>query len=443
MSPRQRHFTTFLFPILAWWGKVEPFCPAICSIRRRCVVPGGPISHPTTPDTPIPLNPRPATNTGDADLFETLSDKFSYEGRIPSAFPESYRCGYVSLVGAPNMGKSTLLNALISQDLCVATPRPQTTRHAILGILTTPTCQICFTDTPGVIGDPAYKLQEGMMDAVRGAYRDGDVLVVVTDLFSTPIQDDALFEKVRDGRKAVVVVVNKIDLVDKVGRNKNKGGEDDGVVDEEKTVTVPDAVAKWRSLIPNSLAVIPVTATDGPDDVGVTALRTLLRGGPDVPAAFRALGRPIPGMFQEGKKTITDEEAKKLLPESPPLYGQDTLTDRTERFFASEIIRASLFRKLGKELPYCCEVKVTQFKEPRENDPKPVIRMKATIYVERESQKGIVVGKGGSKVKEVGTDARLHLEDFLQTKVHLDLSVKVDKNWRRDETKLKAYGYLK
>ena len=266
------------------------------------------------------------------------------------------------------MGKSTLLNALLGERLCVATHRPQTTRHAILGILNADganndidnenvndnekedyPCQILFLDTPGIIDAPAYKLQEGMMEAVQGAFHDSDVLLVVTDLFSTPIPDDDLFEKVRylsaSKRKTVIVAVNKIDLVDRISesgamaRLQDRTGtpvaadrkEDETSGLYRRTITVAEAVRNWRELLPDALAIVPLSADNGGDDVGVQALRTLLVGGPDVPRAFRDLGRPIEGMFQPGMKTVTDGQARELLPLCPPLYHPDSLTDRTER----------------------------------------------------------------------------------------------------------------
>jgi len=326
-------------------------------------------------------------------------------------------------------GKSTLLNALLREELCIATSRPQTTRHAILGLLTTDTVQVCLVDTPGIIDEPAYKLQEGMMEAVVGAFQDADVLLVVTDLFSSPIPDDELFRKVRLSDKPKIVCINKVDLADKVNAESPEN--------QDKTVTVEQAVRKWRELLPEAVAILPMIASNGPDDAGVTTLRRLLCGGPDVPAAFRAMGRPVPGMFpQESVRDyLTDDEAKALLPKSPPLYDQEALTDRTERFVASEIIRASLFQTLKKELPYCCEVRVTQFKErkPQDGDDdvdcetsdrkkkkkRPLIRIEAQVLVERDSQKIIVIGKGGEQIKKVGIAARKKLEDFFQSKVCL------------------------
>lgn len=398
----------------------------------------------------------------DDKLLEELDSTFDYTGRLKGSdfVSEDYRCGFISIMGAPNMGKSTLLNALLQEDLCITTARPQTTRHAILGLLTTDSCQACLVDTPGVIAAPSYKLQEGMMEAVIGAFHDADVLLVVTDLFSTPIPDDDLFAKVQRSGKPTIVAINKIDLASEVNATAPEN--------QDKSVTVEQAVAIWRQLLPEALTILPCCASKGPDDPGVVALRRLLVGGPGVPEALRELGRPIPGMYAcADTKYLTDEQAKALLPRSPPLYDQEALTDRTERFIASEIIRSSLFECLNKELPYCCEVQIEEFKEPRDvGNSKPVIRIAASVLVERESQKLIVIGKKGEKIKEVGTKAREKIEKFLGTQVsfiltpknhfaflvsfltprfqqvYLNLNVKVSKDWRKDENKLKLYGYL-
>jgi len=348
-------------------------------------------------------------------LWETPSTTpapFEFEGHsFFDEYPEDYRCGFVSILGAPNMGKSTLLNALIQEDLCIATARPQTTRHAILGLISTETCQVCLVDTPGVIDDPAYKLQEGMMQAVIGAFHDADVLLVVTDLFSTPIPDDELFEKVKCSDKPVIVAVNKVDLSTKVNTASPEN--------QDKTVTAEQAVAMWRLLLPDALAIVPCAASEGPEEIGVVALRNLLVGSPDVGAAFRDLGRPLQGMFHPSIGTlISDEVAQSLLPKSPPLYDQEVLTDRTERFVASEMVRAALFECLKKELPYCCEVRIDYYKEPREGQNR-IVKIGATVIVERDSQKAIVIGKNGEKIKEVGVKAREKIQDFLRGKVSL------------------------
>ncbi len=282
-----------------------------------------------------------AADKDPSDVVKNLEDKFQYEGRILPP-DDDFRCGFVSLIGAANMGKSTLLNALLEETLCTTTNRPQTTRHSILGILHSDTqkCQICFQDTPGVIEDPAYKLQEGMMEAVQGAFRDSDIILVITDMFSTPIPDDELFEKLNLSDKKKIVVVNKIDLAEKINLENqqqvqyhNSKGDDDEDVEQlyRRTVSVEDAVQNWRMLVPDALAIIPMTASNGPEDAGVVALRSLLLGGDDVPKAFRDLGRPIPGMFQPGVKFINNDEAALIIPDGPPLYDPDTLTDRNER----------------------------------------------------------------------------------------------------------------
>ena len=286
----------------------------------------------SSPDNESKGKKNESTSSVNEELLENLQEKLEYPSRIviPANTGDAqskHRCGFVSIIGAPNMGKSTLLNALLEHPLCVATSRPQTTRHAILGILSSAeqNCQLCFLDTPGVIKDPAYKLQEGMMESVKGALSDADILLVVTDLFSTPIEDDSIYSRLRVSDKPLVVVINKIDLMDKINPEAN--------VDEtgERTITVEDAVKKWRELLPKAMAIIPMTASEGIHNVGVEALRRLLVGGSDVPEAFRNLGRPIPGMFLENAKTIEDSEAREILPQGPPLYEIDALTDRNER----------------------------------------------------------------------------------------------------------------
>ena len=367
---------------------------------------------------------------------------WEYPGRMSTAdaVDPNFRCGFVCILGQPNMGKSTLLNALLEEDLCISSSRPQTTRHAILGLLTTNTSQVCLIDTPGVIEQPAYKLQDAMMEAVKSSLYDADVLLVVTDVASAPLlEEDAIFQKVQGSNKPTIVCINKIDLIDSINKKRQlkveqqplpqqetnaENGDDSTTTTTTMThfevstlVSVKDAVARWRQLLPNAIAIIPATAGHGPDDPGVVALRRLLTGGPDLPAAWRALGRPIPGMLPaqaDDKLYYTDDQAIHLLkfPKSPPLYDPEALTDRTERFIASELIRAALFELLKKELPYCCQVQVTSFKEASN-----MIRMTAQVFVERDSQKVIVIGKGGQQIKEIGIRAREKLEEFFRTKV--------------------------
>lgn len=376
-----------------------------------------------------------------AELYEKLDDKFEYIGRLPShVHKQDFRCGYVGILGAPNMGKSTLLNALLEEELCIATRRPQTTRHSILGVLTTASSQLCLLDTPGIIDEPAYKLQEGMMEAVQGTFKDSDAILVVTDLFSTPIPDDAIFEKLIKSKKPVVVAINKIDLE---GHTSPPHIRDDDSTLDDKTYTVAEAVAKWRKLLPDALAIIPLSAAEGVSHSGVSLLRMILVGEGDISAATRNLGRPIPGMFQKNQQFISNEEAKTLLPLGPPLYDEDVLTDRSERFFCAELIREAIFECLNKEVPYCCEVQVHSFKVPISENRRHNINIKANIYVERDSQKGIVVGKGGQQLKEIGIMARKKIELFLDEPVTLGLYVLVSKDWRKNEDQLKRFGYMK
>jgi GTP-binding protein Era len=429
------------------------------------------------------------TATDTLFLLKELDEKIdSYEGRLPSKMADTeqtaiehnesveqsqhqhqqHRCGFVGIIGAPNMGKSTLLNALLKEDLCIATRRPQTTRHAILGVMSSPTRQCCLLDTPGVLeGDGAYKLQANMMEAVKGALKDSDVFLVVTDMFSTPIPNDEIFRRLSNSQKPVVVAVNKIDLEGRAQRPvetpKDEASEnqiDDEEHEEiEKTYTVAEAVAKWRVLLPNALAVIPMTATSdaasdeessalGTDEhPGVSLLRQILVGSgkdekEDIPALVRALGRPVPGMFRSGVRCLTNEDTRNLLPVGPPLYDDEFLSDRSVRFFCSELIREALLesRYLKKELPYCCEVQITQYREPRKENE--ITRIEATIFVERNGQKAIVVGKNGDVIKQVGIIARQKIERFLDgEKVFLKLQVKVDKDWRKKDDALAKFGY--
>ena len=343
------------------------------------------------------------------------------------------------------------------------------------------------------------------MDAVKGAVKDADVFLVVVDVYSglekekkdgddnddddedgtTTDGDLGLPEetmmKLRQAYRPVIVCVNKVDLV--------ADDDDDDIVEldngEKKKsssssvyVNTPakaiQTIQKWRSALPDAFAILPTCAADGPNDPGVVALRSILLANDpnvDVGSAIRGLGRPLPAMFATTKSggggmvmMISNEEARAILPVGPPLYHPDFFTDRTERFCASELIWETLFENLGKELPYCCEVRVETFDESERYDGeddegededvygvvksnkkkknKPMVRIGAMILVERDSQKGIVVGKGGQKIKDVGVDARRKLEEFFGVKVFLDLRVKVDKNWRNNKDKLKQFGYM-
>lgn len=387
------------------------------------------------------------------ELLQTLESKFDYEGRIASKVGDgdnsstdtsttnpSHRCALVTILGKPNMGKSTLLNSLLSDNLAIATSRPQTTRHAILGVMTSDHNQLCLTDTPGIIDKTAYKLQDGMMEVVKGAVKSADLFLVVTDVYSgktVAATDDGgdeggeveeedpylgigedTVKMIKQMEKPVIVCVNKVDLA----------SVDKSSVYVNTPPLAVQTIGKWRALLPNAFAIIPTCAANGPEDAGVVALRSILLANDptiDVGSAIRELGRPVPGMFNtEGM--ISNNEAVDLLPIGPPLYHPDFFTDRTDRFCASELIRETLFETLGKELPYCCEVRVETFDESKRyldedsvgsGKNKSMIRIGATILVERDSQKGIVVGKGGQQIKDLGMNARKKLQVFFDTKV--------------------------
>ena len=385
------------------------------------------------------------------------------------------------------MGKSTLLNALLSDNLAIATSRPQTTRHAILGVMTTEHTQLCITDTPGIIGTPAYRLQEGMMDTVKGAVRDADVFLVVTDVYSgyekEKNDDDSdtnngeeskqqhqkeeedgilgigeeVLQKLQQSQRPVIVCVNKVDLaISKEERRKSNKEDNASLAYNNTPIQALQTISKWRSVLPDAFAIIPTCAANGPNDPGVSMVRSILLSNDpnaDIGQSIRNLGRPVPGMFSNNNVMISREDAQGILPIGPPLYHEDFFTDRTDRFCASEIIRETIFESLKKELPYCCEVRVDTFDESKRyvdddaiiaggtKQGKSMIRIEATIFVERDSQKGIVVGKGGMKVKEMGIDARKKLQAFFDAKIFLQLRVKVDKNWRDNADRLKKYGY--
>ena len=289
-----------------------------------------------------------------------------------------HKAGFVNIIGNPNVGKSTLMNALVGERLSIITSKAQTTRHRILGIVNGEDFQIVYSDTPGIL-KPSYKLQESMMRFVQGALRDADVILYVTDTVEQVDMQNEFLQKVALSGIPTLVVINKIDL------------------------TTPEAldglVAKWRSALPNA-TVVPVSAREN----------------------FN-----IGGLFD---LILTK------LPEGPEFYPKDTLTDKTLRFFASEIIREKILLNYEKEIPYSVEIVIDEYKEEMAMD-----RIAATIYVMRESQKGIVIGHQGAKLKKVGTEARADLEKFLGKKVFLQLFVKVNPDWRNNERQLRRFGY--
>jgi GTP-binding protein Era len=289
----------------------------------------------------------------------------------------SHKAGFVSLVGKPNVGKSTLMNALVGEKLSIVTPKAQTTRHRILGIVNEPDSQIVFSDTPGVI-KPVYGMQESMMSFVNGSLVDADIILFVTDINEKYDENDVL-EKLAKTTSPIAVVINKID----------KSNED----------LVKEKIRYWdEKLKPQAI-------------FAVSALHD----------------HNVPAVMQ----FIMDN-----LPEHPAYYDKDTLTDRNERFFVSEIIREKVFKLYDKEIPYSTEVIITAFK-----DEAKIIRISSEIIVERDSQKNIIIGKAGEMLKKVGTYARKDMEEFLQKKVFLEMFVKVIPDWRNRKNYLKSFGY--
>ena len=289
----------------------------------------------------------------------------------------SHKAGFVSLVGKPNVGKSTLMNALVGEKLSIVTPKAQTTRHRILGIVNEPDSQIVFSDTPGVI-KPVYGMQESMMSFVNGSLVDADIILFVTDINEKYDENDVL-EKLAKTTSPIAVVINKID----------KSNEE---LVKEKILYLEE------KLKPQAI-------------FAVSALHD----------------HNVPAVMQ----FIMDN-----LPEHPAYYDKDTLTDRNERFFVSEIIREKVFKLYDKEIPYSTEVIITAFK-----DEAKIIRISSEIIVERDSQKNIIIGKAGEMLKKVGTYARKDMEEFLQKKVFLEMFVKVIPDWRNRKNYLKSFGY--
>lgn len=289
-----------------------------------------------------------------------------------------HRAGYINIIGHPNVGKSTLLNALLGEHLMITSPKAQTTRHRILGIWNDEGHQLVFSDTPGVIL-PAYALQEHMMEFVRSSFEDTDVFLYLTAPEDQPLQDQVMREKLGKTDRPVLLVLNKIDLLD--------------------PIRLEAARQFWQGEMPQA-EFWPLSAKEG---FGVEELRKRLL---------------------------------ELVPESPPYFPKENLSDRNERFFCEEMIREQVLLNYDQEVPYACEVAVEEFKEHPD-----ILRIRAIIHVERDSQKAIVVGKGGQMIKRTGTAARKRLEAFFDQKVFLDLQVKVRKNWRQNEGDLRRFGY--
>lgn len=291
-----------------------------------------------------------------------------------------HKSGFVNIVGNPNVGKSTLMNSLVGERISIITSKAQTTRHRIMGIVNTDEMQIVYSDTPGVL-KPNYKLQESMLGFSRSALVDADILLYVTDTVEKPDKNIEFLKQVAQESVPVIVIINKIDLL-------------------KEQSDLETLVDKWHTLLPNA-EIIPISA--------------MLRFNID------NLLRRI----------------KDLLPDSPPFFDKDALTDKPARFFVTEIIREKLLLTYDKEIPYACEVAVELFKESEKR-----IEIAAVIYVERESQKGIIIGKGGTALKRVGILARKDIEAFFAKQAYLKLYVKVEKDWRNRENKLRGFGYI-
>lgn len=295
-----------------------------------------------------------------------------------------HKAGFVNIIGSPNVGKSTLMNRLVGERLSIINAKAQTTRHRIMGIVSGESWQIVYSDTPGVL-DPAYKLQEGMMKFVRTALRDADVLLIVTTPDESTLAHPETLEKVQKMDIPVLLLINKIDLSDQD--------------------RVSQLVGHWHNLIPRA-EIHPISALHGFN------LDHLL------------------------------ERVVALLPSSPAFFPKDEMTDKPMRFFVAEIIREKILTHTRQEVPYSSEVIVESFKADQTKEGKSLRRIQAVIQVARDSQKAILIGTGGQMIKRLATDARKDLEGFLKEKVFLELRVKVDKDWRNDERKLKQYGYF-
>ena len=289
-----------------------------------------------------------------------------------------HKAGFVNIIGNPNVGKSTLMNALVGQKLSIITNKAQTTRHRIIGILNEKDYQIVFSETPGVI-KPAYKLQENMMNFVHSAFKDADVLVYMVEVGEKGLKDENLYNRIKETKLPLMLLLNKIDLAEQ---------------DE-----VMDAIEFWEKELPNAM-ILPISALNGFNMKEIIA-------------------------------KIVDK-----IPDSPPYYDKDAITDKSERFFIEEIIREKILKHYKKEIPYSVEIEVEEFFEEEE-----IIRIRAIIYVLRESQKGILIGHKGLGLKRIGSEARKDIEKMLDKKVFLATPIKVNKNWRNDDRQLKKFGY--
>jgi GTP-binding protein Era len=297
--------------------------------------------------------------------------------------PEGHRSGFVNILGKPNVGKSTLLNRLMGEKMSIITSKPQTTRHRIFGLLNTDEYQIVFSDTPGIVTDPAYEMHEAMNRFAFSVLEDADILLVITDIYDKEIEHSILVERIQDIEAPIFLLINKIDQAsDEQLLNCINAWKEHEIFDE----------------------IFPISAKQG-----------------------------------TGVDTVLDKISNSL-PEGPPYVPKDQLSDRPERFFVSEFIREKIFENYRKEVPYSCEVIIQSYEEDDDRDP-PFARIVAFVFVERESQKYIVIGKGGEKIKQVGVEARKDIEEFVGRHVYLELRVKVRPNWRSNKDMLRKLGY--
>jgi GTPase len=292
--------------------------------------------------------------------------------------PTAFKAGFVSIVGKPNVGKSTLMNKLIGEQLSIATPKAQTTRHRIMGILNSDQYQIVYSDTPGIL-EPKYALHEAMMNYVKVSLEDADLILLVVELGEK--YDALMFDRFKRIQTPILLVLNKIDQA--------KGSQ------------VLDKLTHWKEHLTNLQGTVAVSAKNG-----------------------------------ENTQALMDTIVS-MMPEHPAFFPKDEMSDRSERFFAAEIIREKIFLNYDQEVPYSTEVAITEFQEDE-----TLIRMRAQIFVERDSQKGIIIGKAGSALKKLGTDSRKDLETFFQKKIFLETHVKVAGDWRKHQNKLRQFGYL-
>lgn len=290
----------------------------------------------------------------------------------------THKAGFVNIIGNPNVGKSTLMNAFVGERLSIITSKAQTTRHRILGIVNGDDFQILFSDTPGII-KPAYELQESMMNFVKSAFEDADILVYMVEIGEKDLKDERFFNKITNSKISVLLLINKID----------KSNQED----------VETSVMHWKEKVPNALIL------------------------------------PISALTNFNVQTVFDKILE-LLPESPAFYPKDQLTDKPERFFVNESIREKILMHYKKEIPYSVEIDTEEFFEDEK-----IIKIRSVIMVERDSQKGIIIGYKGKSLKRVGIEARKDLEKFFGKKIFLELYVKVNKNWRNSTKQLKRFGY--